>query len=238
MPGINVSALSGGDLRRLLKVAHARHDGLLADTLEWEIAARKVSVVRSAGPFATLPDEPPDYEPDAFALDAAPPGPLAPRDSRPAPARPRRGALLVTLGAISGGLLSAALFWTLARTDLSPVAAPATEPQPVRAMAATVATPMAERLVEELTPAPLPPGPEPVASPKAPPAATVEAPRPAAKAPAKVARKTPPAKRSAPVKAASKPKPRQLAVAKAEHAPRPPNLAEWLAKSEASEPIR
>ena len=103
MPGINVSALSGGDLRRLLKVAHARHDGLLADTLEWEIAARRVSVVRSAGPFATLPDEPPDYEPDEFAFDAATPGPLSPQDSRPAPARPRRPARGVGIGGRAGG---------------------------------------------------------------------------------------------------------------------------------------
>ena len=68
MPGINLEALKTGDLRRLLKVAHARHDGPLADRLEWEIAARGTSVVHPVGPFATLPDDEPD-EP-GFRMDA------------------------------------------------------------------------------------------------------------------------------------------------------------------------
>jgi len=80
MPGINLEALNTGDLRRLLKVAHDRHDGPLADRLEWEIAARATSTARSANPFATLPDEDPDEEPDepGFRMAATDDAPIVP----------------------------------------------------------------------------------------------------------------------------------------------------------------
>jgi hypothetical protein len=76
MPGINIEALNTGDLRRLLKVAHDRHDGPLADQLEWEIAARATSAARSASPFATLPEDEPD-EP-GFRMDATDDAPVDP----------------------------------------------------------------------------------------------------------------------------------------------------------------
>ena len=123
MPGINVSALSGGDLRRLLKVAHARRDGLLADRLEWEIAARATSGGRAPAAFASLPD---DEEDEPVGRIAAPG--LTRRRSNRSP-RPRtteresprsapRGVVLVTLGAVAGSLLSATVFWGLERMDM------------------------------------------------------------------------------------------------------------------------
>jgi hypothetical protein len=79
MPGINLEALNTGDLHRLLKVAHARQDGPLADRLEWEIAARGTSAVHPASPFATLPDEEPE-EPDepGFRMNATDDAPIGP----------------------------------------------------------------------------------------------------------------------------------------------------------------
>jgi hypothetical protein len=76
MPGINLEALNTGDLRRLLKVAHDRHDGPLADRLEWEIAARATSAARTATPFATLPEEEPE-EP-GFRMTATDDAPIVP----------------------------------------------------------------------------------------------------------------------------------------------------------------
>ncbi|MGH6964243.1 MAG: hypothetical protein ACREE0_07150 [Phenylobacterium sp.] len=76
MPGINLEALNTGDLRRLLKVAHDRHDGPLADRLEWEIAARATGAARGAHPFATPSDEEPE-EP-GFRMTATDDAPIVP----------------------------------------------------------------------------------------------------------------------------------------------------------------
>jgi len=252
MPGINVSALSGGDLRRLLKVAHARHDGLLADRLEWEIAARRVTVVRTAGPFATLPDDLPD-EPHAGEpwADAAPS-----LQSRYEPERSRRPVVLVTLGAATVSLLSAGLFWTLARTDGTSAAAPPPlpEPPPARVMtlrpapplpvagqpAALARAPEPEPMARIAPPPVVAPRPQPVTSvePTAKPAASAA---PAKIAKASVARKAAPARKPTPVKHAALEKdaaPKSPPVAKPERRSRPPTLDEWLAKSGPEDPVR
>jgi hypothetical protein len=128
MPGINVAALTEGDLRRLLKVAHARADGLLADRLEWEIAARASSVVRPAGPFATLTDDPDEAAEQLAAYDARP---FAPEHAARHPVSGRSsGALLVSLGAVAGSLLSATVFWGIERLPTLDGA----QPHPTRAM--------------------------------------------------------------------------------------------------------
>ena len=143
MPGINIEALNTGDLRRLLKVAHDRHDGPLADQLEWEIAARATSAARSATPFATLPDDEPD-EP-GFRMDATDEAPTDPefraagrpvpeagtleviaperRAEAPAPAARRTQAqapersqwLSMGLAALAGCLLTAAIVFAAER---------------------------------------------------------------------------------------------------------------------------
>ena len=41
MPGIDLSTLTAPELRQLLRLARGRHDGLLIDRVEWEIAQRK-----------------------------------------------------------------------------------------------------------------------------------------------------------------------------------------------------
>jgi len=188
MPGINVSALSGGDLRRLLKVAHARHDGLLADRLEWEIAARATSGGRPSVSFAR-PHQEEDEEEPAELASVADAEPLAPEPTEKAP----RGVALVTLGAIAGSLLSASVFWGLERLDMrQPFAR--TEPQATPAMAP--AAPVAEQLVEELMPATLPPAPQPLAL-EAPPA-VVETALPVATPRAETARPQPVAPEAAP----------------------------------------
>jgi hypothetical protein len=219
MPGINVSALSGGDLRRLLKVAHARRDGLLADRLEWEIAARATSGARPPAAFADHldddDDEPvePIVAPDAGSFASEPAAEYAVR------ARPQspRGVLLVTLGAVAGSLVSAALFWSLERFDAREGRA-----DPATAMATAPEAP-ADRAIALLTPDPLPPLPQarPV---------KVETALPLAAPPAEAARK--PVKRRV-----SASRPQTLRVAATEHPPRPPNLAEWLAGAGPDEPI-
>lgn len=204
MPGINVSALSGGDLRRLLKVAHARRDGLLADRLEWEIAARATSGGRPPGAFADPPRDDEDEPVERIVAPGPDAGSFAAEPSPGAAAQPPGGVLLVTLGAVAGSLLSAALFWSLERYDL----------RQGRAAPATAVTT------------------SPAAAPSVtPPPARIETTLPVATPPAQVAR-TPPKRR---VPAAAKPK--AMTVAAAEHAPRPPNLAEWLAGAEPEEPI-
>ena len=182
MPGIDVSALNGGDLRRLLKLAHAGHDGQLADRLEWEIATRATKVVRP--------------EPDA---------PFSPGAREPASGR--RSVLLVTLGAVGGSLLSAAVFWGLERMN--------TPPQP-------------HRMAAQLAPQPLPPRPQPVAPEPAPIApeaapAPVEAAAPAATPPVVAARKEAPP----PTTGAQK---KPVAAKATARTPRPPTLDEWLAE--------
>ena len=232
MPGINVSALSGGDLRRLLRVAHARHDGLLADRLEWEIAARATSGGHPTAAFASQQDDEEDEPveqmavPDAETDDEALADAVAPEPTAKAP----RGVVLVTLGALAGSLLSASVFWGLQRMDMGqpfgraePQAAPATAEPP---------QPVAEQLVAELTPAPLPPAPEPIAL-EAAPAAMVETALPVATLPAEVARKAAPARVAQKSHAA---RAKTLRVAKAEGPARPPTLSEWL-KTEPEEPI-
>ena len=233
MPGINVSALSGGDLRRLLKVAHTRHDGLLADRLEWEIAARATSGGRPAPAFASHDDdedeavEPivaPQDEVAAFAPEPAAPADTVGthrlrEDTVGEPARPR-GVLLVTLGAVAGSLLSAAVFWGLERANMRE-APSRVEPRPVIAM-----SPAAEQVALALL------APEPLVLPEAPAAAKVETALPVAPPPVEVAKAS--VKKHAVAKAA--PRPKRLTVARADRPARPPNLAEWLA-SEPDEPI-
>ena len=253
MPGINVAALSGGDLRRLLKVAHARADGLLADRLEWEIAARASSVVRPAGPFATLADDP-----DAAAehLAAYHAEPFAPEHAVRHPVSGRRSsALLVSLGAVAGSLLSATVFWSIERLPTLDRA----EPHPTRAMSLRSAPPVQpqapapEQAVAHIAPEALPPLPAPIAvhAPAVTPPPPVEVAKEAAlakpvvvKATSKTpveprkpaAAKTQVAAKKAPAKTelAQKEEPaaKQQAALKPGSPSRPPTLAEWLAKSE------
>lgn len=256
MPGINVSALSGGDLRRLLKVAHARHDGLLADRLEWEIAARATSGGPHAGPFATLPDDDQDEAVDRMTVSD--PEPYAPELTAQEPARATRSVLLVTVGAVAGSLLSASVFWGLGRIDGLPVLGRA-QPQPTQTAPEIVpATPFADQTVAVLAPEALPLQTEPIAPAPTVEAATLETPRPAETAPVEVAQaaavEAPLPAATTPVEVAQKAEPaakvhKKPAAAKgvnrkrpaktqlAERGPRPPTLAEWLAKSEPEDPI-
>jgi hypothetical protein len=171
MPGINVAALTEGDLRRLLKVAHARADGLLADRLEWEIAARASSVVRPAGPFATLTDDPDEAAEQLAAYDARP---FAPEHAARHPVSGRSsGALLVSLGAVAGSLLSATVFWGIERLPTLDGA----QPHPTRAMSLRTAPlvqppPAPEQAVAHLAP---PPAPEEAVAHIAPPPAPAPA---------------------------------------------------------------
>ncbi len=131
MPGIDLAALSGADLRRLLKVAHTRRDGLLSDRLEWEIAARAASGVRAPARFAPSPRN--DDERDStFHMSAADEGAAAGDLAAKAP----RSVLLVTLGAAAGSLASAALFWGL---EQSPP--PGRTPPPAMASATLASRP-------------------------------------------------------------------------------------------------
>jgi hypothetical protein len=229
MPGINVSALSGGDLRRLLKVAHARHDGLLADRLEWEIAARATPGGHAPVSFAAPQDD--DDEEEAVERIAAPdPEAFTPEPVLREPASTPRGVLLVTLGAVAGSLLSASVFWGLERLDMRPSLGPATAPQPPPAVAVMPpAHPAADQTVAVLAPEPLPP-PLPAVAADAPVETALLVPAPPAKAdPPKKPRKL-----NASVKTRAPPK--TLKVASAERPARPPTLNEWL-KSQPEEPI-
>jgi hypothetical protein len=58
MLGIDLSTLSRPELQRLLKVAQERHDGPLAERLEWELASRGKGGGRRAPPVAPPQDEP------------------------------------------------------------------------------------------------------------------------------------------------------------------------------------
>ena len=192
MPGINVSALTGGDLRRLLKLAQARKDGLLADRLEWELASRATRLVRPPAAFATLPgDDYDDWADSEFEPEAEPD---APEFSARGPAGGGRRVALVTLTVVVGALLSAGAgaFWALARMDgLTPLVGDA--PHPTRAMSVRSAEPAPEGLVIARAPEALPPPLLPVA-PQAPPilpeaaAVTVEPLRPTVTPPVNVAR--------------------------------------------------
>lgn len=252
MPGINVAALSGGDLRRLLKVAHARADGLLADRLEWEIAARASSVVRPAGPFATLADDPDEAAGHLAAYHAA--QPFAPEHAARHPVSGRRaGALLVSLGAVAGSLLSATVFWGIERLPTLDRA----EPHPTRAMSLRSAPPAQppapEEAVARIAPEALPP-PKPIVvdAPAAPPPPPVQVAK--EEAPAKpvvvkaaskkaveakkptVAKTQVAAKKASPkTELAQKKEPaakQEAALKTGSSSSRPPTLAEWLAKSE------
>jgi uncharacterized protein YecT (DUF1311 family) len=262
MPEIDLSALSGPELRRLLKVAHARHNGALADRLEWEIAAR-------AGGGHGAPAPPPHPHPDepdepTFRMRAPEPEPepepfvMARRPEPPAPAG--RGLLLVGVGVVAGVVLSGAAFWGLQRLNapppapramiVRPVEAPRAAPRPAPAPAA----PGADQVAAALAPGPFPPRPEPVAPapvpippPVAPPPAPVEAVAPAPKPPAEAPQapettviakqetaKAAVAKKEAALKkdAAAK----KEAAAKAERAPRAPPPPVRLAKAEPAPP--
>jgi hypothetical protein len=213
MPGIDLSAMKGPDLRRLLKVAHSRHEGLLADRLEWEIAARRATGgVRPARPFGTPAEDDRD-EPRITASDAQS---FAPAYDAREPASGGRSVLLVTLGAVAGALISATVFWGLGRMAGPPSPGRA-QSQPMMAMAVGPAAPAAAALP---APEPLPPQPEPVA-PQALPVAATQAAEKETGLKMQVVRAAIP----------------KAAAAKAERPPRPPTLAEWLAKPEPTSPI-
>jgi hypothetical protein len=243
MPGINVSALNGGDLRRLLKIAHARNEGLLADRLEWEIAARATSLVRAAGAFATLPEDDPEELADSVTAPEA--EPFAPGPSARVPPSGRRDVLMATLGAVAGSLLSATIFWGLERTDgLATFVRDG--PHPTRAMAVRPAPPGTDQVVAAIAPEPLLRGPVRITpearavAPDATPAVEVakdEGPAKPAIAKAKATSKNEPApskRTAAKTQIAAKKEPvlRREALASADRPARPPNLAEWLAKTE------
>ena len=235
MPGINVSALSGGDLRRLLKVAHARHDGLLADRLEWEIAARATSGGHPTAAFASHQE---DDEDEPVERIAAPEDEAEPEADAPAfeprahlvrgRAQAPRGVLLVTLGAVAGSLLSAAVFWGLGRMDLRQASGRA-EPQAVTIAMNPAATPAPDQTLALLTPEPTPLQPDA-------PAATVETPLPVATPPVEIAKTAAPARKPTALKAKAVHRPKPLTVASTERPARSPTLSEWL-KSEPEEPI-
>lgn len=227
MPGIDLSTLNALELRRLLKVAHSRNDGPLADRLEWEIAARGTSLGGPALPFAQHADDdpgeptfhmaPPDHR-EPFAPE---PFVLEPTVREPPPAR--SGVMLVSLGVLAGCLLSGATFWAVQRMDMSPAAvkppapramavrAPAPRPPPRRAPA--LVQPGADQVAAALAPGPFPARPEPVPEPEP---VTAE-PEPAAPAP----------EPAAPVvEAAAEPETAPVEVAKEEPAPKKPTATQ------------
>ena len=230
MPGVDLSAVNGPELRRLLKIAHARRDGLLADRLEWEIAERRAtSIPRPAPAF----ERPADDDQDELDFDMAPAEAqsFTPAYDAPNPASGGRSLLLVTLGAVAGALGSAGVFWGLERMDGPPSpggASPArAESPPMMAMgpAEPAADQVAAALAPQLRP-PLPLDAAPAAPVEAPPEVATPAPTPSVEV----------AKAEAP-KAAPKRKAKLQLATNAERPPRPPNLAEWLAKPEPAQHI-
>jgi hypothetical protein len=217
MPGIDLSTLNGPDLRRLLKIAHSRNDGALADKLEWEIASRGAGIGRPGGPFPPPADD--DADEPAFPMAASDPEPfvLEPRAQEPAPAR--SGLVLLSVGVLAGCLLSGSVFWGLQRMDRSPALGRAPPPAP-RAMAVrraapappppALAQPGADQVAAALAPGPFPPRPELIApqpEPVAPipaPTAPVEAVVPPVTPPVEVATEEPPPKPARTERAAKK----------------------------------
>jgi hypothetical protein len=217
MPGIDLSSLNGQELRRLLKVAHSRRDGLFADRLEWEIASRAAaSGEHAAGPFAYLPEDDPE-EPffRSIALDDEP---LVIEREAEEPASARGILMMACLGVVAGFALSGPAFWGLERMQRPP-ALEKVEPHPTRAMAARSAparsapvraaraapppapvAPGADQVVAVLAPGPFPPSPKPVVPQavtivaEAAPTAPLEAAIPAAEAPVEVAEEEAPEK--------------------------------------------
>ena len=201
MPGIDLSSLNGQELRRLLKVAHSRRDGLFADRLEWEIASRATS---GAGPFASpLEDDPEEPFVRSIALDDEP---LVIEREAEEPASTRGILMMAGLGLVAGFLFSGPAFWGLERMHRPPAVARA-EPHPTRAMAVRSApvraaraapppapvAPGADQVVAVLAPGPFPSRPKPVVPQavtivaEAAPTAPLEAAIPAAAAPVEVA---------------------------------------------------
>ena len=211
MPGIDLSSLNGLELRRLLKVAHSRRDGLFADRLEWEIASRATDG-HAAGPFATLPEDDPE-EPffRSIALDDEP---LVIEREAEEPASTRGILMMAGLGVVAGLLTSGPAFWGLERMHRPPALARA-EPHPTRAMAVRSApvraartahapapaavAPGADQVVAVLAPGPFPTRPKPVVPQavtivaEAAPTAPLEPAIPAAPPPVEVATEEPPA---------------------------------------------
>ena len=268
MPGIDLSSLNGLELRRLLKVAHSRRDGLFADRLEWEIASRATDG-HAAGPFASLPEDDPE-EPffRSIALDDEP---LVMEREAEEPASVRGILMMTGLGLVAGLLFSGPAFWGLERMH-RPAAVARAEPHPTRAMAARVApvraarakpppapvAPGADQVVAVLAPGPFPPSPKPVVPQavtivaEAAPTVPLEAAIPAAPPPVEVAKEEPaPAPVIAEAKAPAEKEPpatklapkkdapvKKEAVAKVERAPKPAPPVLQLAKAEAAPPQR
>ena len=245
MPEIDLSALSGPELRRLLKVAHARGNGSLADRLEWEIAARGAGGVAPEGALPPPPLPQDDGDEPFYRMRTPDAEPLAIERRAEVASSRTSGLPLVGLGVVAGCLLSGAAFWGLTKIDLPrfdlaklmerpPAPAPramTVRPAPVPA----AAPPGADQVAAALAPGPFPSRPEPappVAQPAppapAPVAAAVEAVAPAAKLPPVEVAKAPPkpappktavAKTETPVVKKEAPPPAAIKLAKAEPAP-------------------
>jgi len=130
MPGIDLSTLSGTELRRLLKVAQSRGDEGLAGQLQAELSARGAGGQRIGGP-APRPDPAPEEAPSHMVWREEPLGLTADRGP---PHAPGRGFPLVGLGVAAAGLVAAVVSWNLIGSE-TPLPGPAEPPAP-RAMVA------------------------------------------------------------------------------------------------------
>jgi len=174
MPGIDLSTLTAPELRQLLRLARGRHDGLLIDRVEWEIAQRKslesrvgVDLKRSAPSLIEDGDVTID-EVRAFRR----PGPGLPPPQRRRTGSGRVSAMLG--GLVAGSALTAGAFasagsgWRLPATieipslprvafaERPPAPKPVLPPKPV-----VVATASSDAVAGFLAPEPFPAQPPP-----------------------------------------------------------------------------
>lgn len=125
MPGIDLSALSSAELKRLLAAARARGDAPLAERVEAEIAVRAATAGRVAVAMrprgatqAMAPDwhepawEEPAWDEPVAAAGVADEAPLVLGRPAAPPRRPAAGrALPLAVGLLAGGLLTAGVAW-------------------------------------------------------------------------------------------------------------------------------
>jgi len=131
MPGIDLSTLSGTELRRLLKVAQSRGDEGLAGQLQAELSARGAGGQRVGGP-ARRPDPPPEEPLSNMVWREEP---LELKSGAEPPPAPRGGLPLVGLGVAAAGLAAAVVFWNMIGEETPPLSGSAEPPAP-RAMVA------------------------------------------------------------------------------------------------------
>ena len=232
MPGIDLSTLTAPELQQLRRLARGRHDGLLIDRVEWEIAQRAALSSRlgfQVGRPAPVAGGDGEVTLDEVRAFRQPELQLPP---------PRRASSLPALagGLVAGSLITAAAFagvqgldgWRLrAKSPAVQVAVAERQAKPVRRPAprpvATPSTSTSDAVAGALAPEPFPPQAPP------PPPAPVEVAVVEAPAPAPVVAEEPP---PAPVvEEVAKPEPKR-ALAKKDKAKPSEKKKELASKTE------